>query len=41
MKINRVSITERKVTGLKQNQTAMLKKPTPKKSESNEEEFFQ
>ena len=32
MKINRVSITERKVTGLKQNQTAMLKKPTPKNS---------
>ena len=30
MKINRVSITERKVTGPKQNQTAMLKKPTPK-----------
>ena len=29
MKRNRVSITERKGTGLKQNQTSMKKKPTP------------
>ena len=29
MKRNRVSITERKGTGLKQNQTTTQKKPTP------------
>ena len=40
MKRKRVSITEKKGTGLKQNQTATQKKQNTIKSNSDEEEYF-